>query len=172
MFRPYPTPEALREVLRYKNGKLFWKINAPRSHSIKAGKEAGYISKYGRNHEYIIAWITNGGRSGYYSRGRVIFSMLNDIPLTEMTKLTLARKDNNPLNDHIENLYLITRSEQNHRQRKSTIDKRNGVFPLDKKGKCIVGIIKDGKRYRIGIFADPILAQEAYLKKEKELYPK
>ena len=108
IYHSYPTLEALREAFEYDEGKLLWKIKPSRKIALKT--EAGSIRPCGRNYIYL-----NGSS---YSRARIVYAMVKDMSLLEMSKFVMIHLDGDTSNDQVDNLKLITQNQQARRRRK------------------------------------------------------
>ena len=92
-----PPAAKLRTLLKYENGKLFWKCDAPRG-KIKAGTRAGYVDTDG----YRLVGIAGV----YYKEHRIIWRM--HYPRGKMPEI-LDHIDGNRSNNKIENLRVANR---------------------------------------------------------------
>lgn len=112
--KQYPSQDRIKEILSYKEGKLYWKKDC--KNKMKTGDEAGYKMPSG----YRIVWIDNN----HYYEHRIIWIMHNgDIPVgLEIDHINLVKNDN-----RLNNLRLATKS-QNTRNKVS----KNVYFRKDR----------------------------------------
>lgn len=145
--------EKLKELLEYREGKLFWKITRQ---PVKAGDEAGYVSplKYGPRHVLHVL-----GKQRL--RSRVIFYYFHGY-VPEM----VDHEDQNKMNDNIKNLRPATRTQNayNRNSCKGSSSQYKGVKL--KYGKYWEAHIKsNGVAFYLGRFKSEIEAAIAYNQK-------
>jgi len=134
----------LIKLLEYKDGKLYWKVNAAKN--VKAGDLAGRIQKSGHRR------IGFGGK-GYLAH-RIIFLMHHGY----LPKL-VDHHDNDPTNNRIENLRSANRSK-NRMNSKVNSNNKLGIKGVSKIGnKYRVQIQANGQYKSIGYFDDVELAE-------------
>ena len=113
---PRLTPEQAREVFRYEDGKLYWRIKP--ANSIDPGDEAGTTD----NRPSQRGRVTVCYRCNMYKRSRLIWMMHHgEIP----KGLVIDHINNAPTNDRIENLQAITHQEN------CLKDARSGAQPTE-----------------------------------------
>ena len=100
------TQEFLLHIFDYKDGELYWKNKYKPTSSIKIGDKAGFI------HKGYMALRMN---KKYYAIHRLIFMMHYGY----FPKF-IDHKDNNPLNNKIENLREATSQQNNCNQKLSS----------------------------------------------------
>ena len=147
------TQEQLKELIEYRDGKLYWRVK--RQPDIKPGDEAGYYTtmKSGDRWKLIIF-----GKE--YLRSRIVFFYFNGY-FPEM----VDHKDQDKLNDKIENLRAATRS-QNMCNRKSFKNSKSqffGVTLIKNKYWC-ARITSNGVAMYLGRYKNEIDAAIAYNK--------
>ena len=138
--------QKLTELFYYKEGVLYWA--SPTGKRIKKGDEVGSVNSAG----YLVAKVL--GKS--YLVHRLIYQYHHgELPLI------VDHKDNNPLNNAIENLRAATHAEnrQNAKLRKDNKSGTKGVSfdAINKVWKVQVNC--NNKAYRIGNFKDLELAE-------------
>lgn len=150
----------LRELLHYapETGKFTWIIKPCKK--IKAGTEAGCISKYlyitilrKRYPAHRLAWI--------YVYG-------------EFPALFVDHINGNPLDNRIENLRQVTTAQNGQNRYKAHSNNAYGKLGLnyDKAKKLWrARIALDGKRIYLGKFKTQEAAYEAYVTAKRELHP-
>lgn len=112
--------DLLREHFDYKDGELYWKKKLSRYNTVAIGSKAGGIT----HRRYKIAF---GGKQYYTSR--LIFLFHKGYLPKEIDHI-----DQNPLNNHIENLRECTRTE-NMRNRSSFKNSTSQYFGVSSKKK-------------------------------------
>jgi hypothetical protein len=145
------TQKELIETFEYRDGNLYWKKNRQ---SIKAGNKAGCVNP-STGYELITV---NQKR---YRTHQLIYMMFNGFFVKE-----LDHKDENRLNNKIENLRIASRPENCYRikNHRNTSGYRNVTFSKQT-NKWIVRININGKSKNFGHFDDielaDLVAQEA-----------
>lgn len=91
----------------------------------------------------------------------LIFSAFNGFCPTKKSGMVVDHKDNNSLNNNIENLQFITNRENNYKDRKGT-SKYPGVFFRTDSNKWQSAIGINGKQYKILCSNDELIAKKAY----------
>lgn len=140
----------LNKLLEYRDGMLFRKIN-PRS--IIIGTRAGSVSSCGYRYVRI-----NGKQ---YPEHRIIWVMFNG---GIDGGIKIDHKDNNPLNNRLENLRLATHNENMYNSIKSKSNKSGykGVYYNKREMNWVAKIRKDGKRVWGKAYKTPELAYDGY----------
>lgn len=175
----YPSREYLHECLRYENGKLFWRVR-PRHHfksekdmkiwNIRySNKEAGCLALMGPKNKKEHRWVLNIN-SSLYRRSSIVWLLHSDKDFKSEEELD--HKNNNQLDDDIENLRLATRID-NVRNRKKTSNNKSGykgVFIRKDTGAICARIGLHGKSIYLGQFENIEDAHKAYMKAAQELY--
>lgn len=141
--KPTPTTERVRELLRYKNGSLFWISPGPYHTRGAVGTPAGVGGRLqfeidGRaTYVHHVVWLMHRG----------------EWPPSQVDHINGDRLDN-----RIENLRLLSTSEncQNRHHRGVTFEARKVERPWRAR------IMKDGRSVSLGYFESEEEAQEAY----------
>jgi len=142
----------MHNIFEYKDGKLLWKVS--RSNAISIGQEAG--TEYARGYKRVYF---DGKTCAVH---RVIWEMFNGaIP----DGMQVDHIDGNPENNKIENLRLVTSSQNAmNRVHKSKIKIKN-VSLCAENNKYKVSLQASGKRIFCGYYEDielaDLVAQEA-----------
>lgn len=170
--KDYPSIEKILQCFRYENGKLFWLVR-PRDHfasnqswkrwnKLYSGKEAGCDSK----HKNDFRWIVCINYIRFF-RHVVVWAMHHG-----EWKLRIDHKDNDSLNDRIENLRPATRSQNmaNSLLSKNNTSGQKGVSWHKRQRKWIARIMVDRKPIQLGSFDDPIEAKAAYDEAAKKYF--
>jgi len=134
------TSEYLHTLLKYCDGKLFWKVNRGKA---RAGDEAGCIGNRG----YVLIVVNGKQRMAH----RLVWIMHGKDPAPMLDHI-----DGNQLNNRIENLRPITVSQNqcNTKLRKDSTSGIKGVSWHRQTNKWIGQIWHEGKLYRVGGFKD------------------
>lgn len=151
--------QQLTELFEYKDGILYWK--KPTGNRIKRGDKVGSVNSAG----YLIAKVL--GKS--YLVHRLIYQYHhNELPLI------VDHKDNNPLNNAIDNLRGANHAEnrQNAKIRKDNKSGTKGVSFDKTHGVWQVQVNSNKKAIKIGYYKDlelaelvAVMAREKYHKK-------
>ena len=150
-----------QELFEYKEGKLFWKAK-PNNFATQAiiGEEAGALHENEkfrrisfdgeRHYTHVVVWLIHG----------------NELPDDHV----IFHKDGDPLNNNIENLGVRSKSASCAQAKRVVKNKTGfkGVYP--EKNRFLALMVIDGKRTRLGTFATPEEAAEAYQQKFNEIY--
>lgn len=147
----YPTQEELHKFFKYRDGKMYNKIN--RSRAIK-GKEAGSF----RDHGYREIRFNNI----QYKTHRLIWIMFNG---SIDPNLSIDHINGNPSDNRIENLRLVTHQE-NHFNKIKT----KGYCWSKAANKWRAQITLNNKQIYLGLFDNKEDARAAYLKAKKEYH--
>ena len=147
---------ACKAIFDYKDGSLYWKND--RGSNAKAGARAGRLLSTGYRSIHV------SGRR--YQEHRLIFLWWHGVLPEQIDHVNRDKADN-----RIENLRRCTHSTNqvntNSRQSKSGI---RGVRMVDKTGRWMARVYKDGKEIRVGTFATLEEASAAYRSKMRELF--
>jgi len=110
---------------------------------------------------YMVVGLSKEGvLKGFKVHTLVAIYFLNHIPCGH--KIVIDHKDENPSNNHIDNLQLITQRENLSRSKKGGLSSFIGVS-FDKASKKFTSrILINGKAKWLGHFKDEIKAAEAY----------
>ena len=136
----------LQEFFEYKDGVLFWKKSPNKR--IVVGEEAGTISN-GR------VRVQLGGK--IYLAHRIVWAICHG----ELPPVQIDHKDNDPLNNRIENLRAATSNQNQHNQPKpkNNTSGVKGVSWHKAAGKWSVRVSANNKRINCGLFDDLDLAE-------------
>ena len=146
MYKQYPNKSYFEQYLTYneKLGKLFWKKKTkPNNNRVKVGREAGYSNCYGykniglENQEYMyhrVLWVMHHG------------SIPRDRQIDHI--------DQNPQNNHISNLRIVTDAENklNLPMRKTNKSGHRGVHWDKNRKKWFAQIQRNKKTTALGRF--------------------
>lgn len=149
--------DVLHELFEYRDGVLYWKVNKS---NVKAGDMAGCLNNSG--------YYTVKVNSKQYLIHRLIYLMHYDM-LPEF----IDHKDNNPLNNRIENLRAATFSQNQHNRK---INKNNtsgvkGVCWHPPAGKWVARLTINGKYKHLGLFNNIEEAKKA-VEKQRSIHHK
>lgn len=146
--------DRLKQLVRTEEGKVYW-IRPPKSHSQRAGTEAG-CEQSGNGNKRRWA-IKIDGR--LYKRAQVVFCLTRGYWASH----EVDHRDGDSLNDRPNNLREATHS-QNMRAR-TTHAKASGlprgVYPEGNRFLACISL--DGRQRRLGTFANAELAAAAYV---------
>jgi hypothetical protein len=125
---------------------------------LKLGKDgAGY---------YFVNLYKNGKIKNFKIHKLVAITFLNHIP--DRYRIVVDHIDNNPLNNRLENLQLISQRQNTSKDRINGSSKYIGIYWNKKANKWMALISINGKRKYLGIFSDELDAHEAYKKELKK----
>ncbi|MCW8158993.1 HNH endonuclease [Stutzerimonas stutzeri] len=143
-------------LFEYRNGGLFWRVN--RGSNAVAGARAGRLLKTGYRSIHV------SGRR--YQEHRLVYLLHHGAMPAQIDHINGDKADN-----RIENLREATYSQNqmNTGERQNESGYR-GVRFVPKTGRWAARIYENGKEIRIGTFASPELASEAYQKKAREIF--
>ena len=146
-----------RELFLYEGGVLYWK--SPTSNRVKVGSEAGSTT-------------TNGYRVVRYdNKVRMLHRVIWDYHYDKSCEgYLIDHKDNNGLNNRIENLRLCDYSQNaaNSFNHSDGAVKSKGVTAHGSRFRAQIS--KMGRRYHIGLFDTEEEASVAYKDKARQLY--
>lgn len=125
----------------------------------------GLVGKLG-NQYYAVTLCDNKKRKQIKISVLVAMAFLNHIP-NGYDGLTVDHIDNNPLNNNVNNLQVITKRENSSKDRKG-ISKYTGVTFNKKSNKWRSQIWINGKNKTLGSFDDELEAHRAYQKELKQ----
>lgn len=174
MSKPYlPPREFLVECFDYRpeTGEFFWKAR-PEHHFPSAAvcqmwnaQRAGNRAFARTDPEgYRRAEFRYEGRRVRTRASRVAFKMVYDLEPEQVD-----HKDRNPGNDAIENLRAATNTQNQHNTAGwSGRDLPKGVYRAE--GRIYAAIWKDGRSHKLGTFATPKAAHEAYCREARKLH--
>lgn len=143
------TKEYLHELFEYRDGHLYWKINKGK---ITSGTKAGCKHTPKPNYD---CWVICVDGKLYKAHRLIYLYFYNELPKQ------IDHKDNNPLNNNIDNLRKASQSEN---CLNSLVSKRNtsgvkGVSWRKKSKKWTVRITINNKYVSFGSFNDKELAE-------------
>lgn len=130
-----PSLDYLNSILRYEDGMLFWKIN---KRNVRAGSRAGSVSKSTGYRQIKIDGVD-------YKEHHICYMLGNQTELEIKNDLgyevILDHIDNDKLNNKINNLRLVTQSENCAKQLRDTIKlARDGA-------QLLTGVCQNGNRW-------------------------
>ena len=145
----------VKSLERYVKGKI---ENRLQKENILSKRLVGDIG----NQYYAVTLCNNKDRKQVKVSVLVAMAFLNHIP-NGYVGFTVDHIDNNPLNNNVNNLQVITKRENSSKDRKG-ISKYTGVTFNKKSNKWRSQIWIDGKNKTLGIFDDELEAHRAYQK--------
>lgn len=151
------TQERLRELLRYCWASGLWSWASPQSNRVSKGQVAGYLDK---SNGYIK--ISIDGRNHYAHRLVMLYIYGEFSPEVDHKN---RRRDDNSL----DNLRAASRrlNSQNQRRREAG---EMGAFWCERDKKWEAKVVLDGSVHRLGKYNTAAEANEAYVKKKRELH--
>lgn len=155
----FPSLSRIHELLRYEpeTGKLFWKIST--SNRVRAGSEAGTISKIGYRYVSI-----DGHRALAH---RLIFFMQNGVWPSE----SIDHMDNDRLNNRWSNLRECNRTVNAENKKSALSNNKLGILGVSpSRGRFKAQIQVSGKNKFIGRYDSVEEAQKAYLDAKSKLH--
>ncbi len=148
--------ELCKSLFDYKDGSLYWRND--RGSNAKAGARAGRLLPTGYRSIHV------SGRR--YQEHRLIFLWWHGVLPDQIDHINRDKSDN-----RIENLRRCNHSFNQvntaDRQSKSGI---RGVRMVDKTGRWMARVYKDGREIRVGTFSTMEEASAAYRAKMRELF--
>lgn len=174
--KPLPTPEVLRQLLRYEpeTGKLFWKERGPEWFSDEQGRQRNAQSIFNSLYAGREAF-TNVAPTGYKNGGifrktylahRVIWAIYHGAwPADQIDHINGLRTDN-----RIINLRAATSAENAKNARSSRASGLRGASKHSQCNRWTAQINHNGKHIYIGLFATEIEAHAAYVEYAKRLH--
>lgn len=137
-------------------------LNYGRSKKEKILKPTVDGSKY-----FMVTLFNESGKKTSKIHKLVAIHFLNHIPCGH--KLVVNHKDFNRLNNHIDNLELITQRENSNQKHLKSSSKYTGVCLIKKKNKWRSSIKINGRLKCLGVYEKEIDAHYAYENKLKEI---
>jgi hypothetical protein len=145
----------VRSLERYVKGKV---ENRLQKENILSKRLVGNLG----NQYYAVTLCNNKDRKQIKVSVLVAMAFLNHTP-NGYVGFTVDHIDNNPLNNNLDNLQVITKRENSSKDRKG-ISKYTGVTFNKKSNKWISQIWINGKNKTLGSFDDELEAHRAYQK--------
>ena len=144
------TQELVQSLFTYRDGNLYWKVSLNRR--IQLNDKAGTLNKISGRYQIRIS-------NKSYKAHRLIFLYHNGY-LPEF----VDHIDRNPLNNNIENLREVTRSQNNmnRKENKDSSSKYKGITYQKNSNKWITRIRFNNKQIYLGLFINEIDAALAY----------
>jgi hypothetical protein len=149
----------VHELFEYKEGDIFWKIRP--GGRVKVGDKAGTIT----SNNYRFVW----SQSVFYGVHRIVYMMhYGEIP----DGMEIDHIDGDTLNNRIENLRLVTPSQNcwNRGKQKDNKSGFKGVRKISGKDYWQAHICTNRVNKYLGSFYSPEAAYDAYKKAAKELH--
>lgn len=116
---------------------------------------------------YCVVLSKNRIKKMYTVHQLVAVCFLNHVP--NGMNLVINHKDFNKLNNHVDNLEIVTSRENSNRKHLKSSSQYVGVYWYKKTGKWKSQIMVEGKKKHIGYFANEIEASKAYQNKLIEI---
>lgn len=125
----------------------------------------GHITKAGYRRYSLCK---NGFKKQFFSHalGAIAFKGHS---VTKSNKIVVDHKDNNPLNNNINNLQVVTQRHNSSKDRKGYSSKYTGVSWEKSRCKWVSAIQVSGKSIQLGRFTDEYQAHLAYQNKLKQI---
>jgi hypothetical protein len=166
------TYSLLDSLFYYEDGFLFWKPRA--CNDVFSNAECEQFNKQFANtkagcksNKYIVIKSSVFGAKLAH---RLIYQLCHKLDKLD-TDLVVDHIDNNPENNKIDNLRLVTRSQNAWNSRKLKISDDNPYKGVTRKnGRWTANISKDRVQKNLGMFDTPELAHAAYCKAASELH--
>lgn len=132
--------------------------------SIKKGILSQFLAPDG----YYKVNLCKGGKLNKISCHKVIWDSFNEVK-SDGHKLTVDHKDDNRLNNRLDNLQLLTNRANVSKswQRRKKTSQYTGVSRCGKTGKWVAQCRIKNKTIKLGLFEDELSAHKAYLKAVK-----
>tara|TARA_R110000868_G_C10556024_1_gene736390 strand:+ start:125 stop:628 length:504 start_codon:yes stop_codon:yes gene_type:complete len=139
----YLTKDYLNYLFEYKDGEIYWKNKPSKFANIYIGQKAGTIDN--KNYKFVSF---NKRRKPVHL---IIYCMFNDY-----CPEFIDHKDRNTLNNLIENLRPVTRSQNmfNSKLRKDSQSNYKNIQFSKLTNKYVVRIVVDGVRKNFGSYSD------------------
>jgi hypothetical protein len=155
------TQSRLKEILHYDQdtGIFTWKVNKART--ARSGGIAGTPNTFG----HITICVDKNRIVAHRLAWLYVFG---EFPISSLDHI-----NRNPADNRIENLRIVSQSENNLNQgrRKDNTSGHRGIRWNYRYGKYVSRIKKDGKEYHLGLFENLQDAVDARNMKAVELYP-
>tara|TARA_R110001606_G_C15087182_1_gene618020 strand:- start:31 stop:522 length:492 start_codon:yes stop_codon:yes gene_type:complete len=159
-FRDVKGYEGLYQVSDLGNVKSLKRKNVPKDRILKTSLSAGYKR---------VALFKNHIGKDFRIHQLLAITFLNHKP-DGTNKLVVDHRDNNPLNNDLSNLQIITNRENIVKNNKKGISSFVGVsFRSERKRNWMSRIQVNGKRKTLGYFDTELQAAEAYQTALKEI---
>ncbi len=156
----------IMEIWKTINGFEDYQIsNYGRVKSFKLNKER--ILKHGLSSNYYVVGLCNNyGLKTKQVHQLVAIAFLNHIPCGH--KMVINHKDFNKLNNHVDNLEIVTNRENTNLKHIKSSSGYIGVYLFKRDSKWYARILIKGKRIHLGVFNNEYDANLAYQNKLKE----
>ena len=148
--------EKVKELFDYKDGELFWKKPGPHK---RTDRPAGAVNRNGYRQISFMHKL--------YAVHRLVWTYHSNEPVAFIDHI-----NNNRLDNRIENLRAVTRSQNcmNSRQRSDNTSGIKGVHWDNKKEKWIARVGLNNKKYYLGAFCTKEKAALAVAESRQELH--
>ena len=135
---------------------------------LKKDKSYKYLSNNTRSKGYIRNSMTNDLKEKKYKDRQVLIALtFLDHRHNKILNLVVDHIDNDPLNNKLNNLQVITTRKNCSKDKNNKTSKYTGVNRVKKTGKWVSRIKIDGKVYHLGHFILEEDAAKAYLDRLK-----
>ena len=156
--------EVFKDIPGYEG--IYQVSNLGRVKSFRFNKEKILKPTVG-SHGYYTVGLCKGKRKTISVHQLVAMTFLNHKP-DGTTKVVVDHIDNNPLNNRLYNLQLVTNRENTSKDKKGS-SKYRGVSWAKERNKWISSITINGKKKTLGYFNCELAASDAYQKKLAEI---
>ena len=157
--------EEFRDIPGYEC--IYQVSNLGRVKSLKCGKEKLLKNTINSNGYYRVGLFKDRKLITKKIHQLVAIAFLNHIPCKY--KIIVDHINNNPLDNRVENLQLITVRENSSKDRRNGTSKYTGVSWYNQSNKWIASIEINGKGKHLGLFNTELEAHNAYQNKLKQI---
>src|SRR6476469_6916709 len=159
------TQEQLMAVLECdpETGRFFWRAARPNGGRIKAGDEAGSLSRRYNAHRWVI-----GVSEKRYLRSRLAWLWMTGAWPEQL----IDHRDGDPTNDRWTNLRLATRTQNNGNRKKQKSNCKSSLKGVEvlPYGRFRARILQHGKVFHLGVFSTEEQAHAAYMVAAKQMF--
>lgn len=158
--------EGYYEVSSFGNVRRVTRLVNCLSNSLRTVKERIIKQRVNPEGRYYVTLCKEGRKETFKTHRLVAMAFLNHIPCGY--KLVVDHINNNPLDNRVENLQIITSRENVSKDRKNKTSKYRGVWFCKTNNVWKSEIKIGGKRFNLGRFLVEEEARDAYLRKLEE----